>query len=51
MRHAKSFLIACTFIYAGLFSLSELAANLSTAFPPPPSAVLTVPIIVLECTR
>lgn len=34
-----------------LLGLSSIAANLSTAFPPPPSATLSVPIIVMQCPR
>ncbi|WP_236167413.1 hypothetical protein [Pseudomonas fulva] len=35
--------------YLTLSGLSGIAANLSTAFPPPPSATLTVPIIIAQC--
>jgi hypothetical protein len=48
MRQLKSFLIVCAFIGSSLLGLSTIAANLSTAFPPPPSATLTVPIIILQ---
>lgn len=37
--------------FSSVLGLSELAANLTTAFPPPPSATLTVPIIILQCPR
>lgn len=51
MRHIKTFLFVCAFIGSALLGLSTIAANLTTAFPPPPSATLTVPIIILQGHR
>jgi len=49
MRHVKILLIAYFVCKAALLDLSQMAANLSTAFPPPPSANLIVPIHVVQC--
>lgn len=36
-------------IYLVLSGLSGVAEKFSAAFPPPPSATLTVPIIIAQC--
>jgi len=51
MRHVKTFLFICAYVGSALLCLSTIAANLTTAFPPPPSATLTVPIIILQGNR
>lgn len=51
MQFCRKLLAALGIVWALLFSAAEFAANMSTAFPPPPSATLTVPITVLSCPR
>jgi hypothetical protein len=51
MQYLRKALIVFGFIGTFLLGASEFAANMSTAFPPPPATTVSVPIVVTSCLR
>jgi hypothetical protein len=44
-----SILLTLSTSWAVLLSVSQIAANLSAAFPPPPAITLSLPLVVVTC--
>lgn len=51
MHYLKNLVATLGIIWAVVFSASQFAANMSTAFPPPPATTLSVPLAVQSCPR
>lgn len=49
MRFVQILLLSLSTLCGALLGTSQIAANLSAAFPPPPAITLSLPLVVVTC--